>query len=477
MIYQSLIGKRKVSLHKRLSLLSGALALMWAPSWAWAQAPKARDYTVTRQGVAVPRLVLPPQAVTVPRVVTLSASAGLVLGQIVAGTMTMQAAWEQKLLSRDDLLQLLRRQQLSGVPQERQSEVRLGLARLLTGTLAQGEEGLQEAAGWNSQVRLSLADYYRSVRDERAVPLYQGLLHELDVQIKKSGLLREKLVDPLAHLALFYSETGDPLKAIQLWEQAEKYSREPEWLAEASFWAAREYIQVGQMQKAHQLYAQAARSSSRLVASAAIIQGLGKELQRDPKQVETQLLQIEKESRVPDARFAAQIVLAWARYKAQDWKGFLLRAEQVLKDCEQIEDKSRRQALAPLALNLEEAQRWARLWPTRSVVAENPALHLMFDGPLLQPIERRIFVNTPTLTQLQVAVEGDKERVQARLEDSPWAPELQDTRYQRIVVVTITPGVPQVQASIQISQVSQPSQVERINVVVTPQVKEGTSSN
>ena len=199
-----------------------------------------------------------------------------------------------------------------------------------------------------------------------------------------------------------------------------------------------------------EFYAQAARSSNAIFASGAILAGYGRELESHPQAAEEQLLQLEKEVKVPEARLATQFLLAWARYKAGDWNAFLLQSEQVLVQYETLEQQARRRAFAPIALRLEDARKWAKLWQTNAIVAETPDLDLKFDGPLQQPVERRIFVDTATPMALQVTVEGDADRVSARLEESPWAPELADVRHQQIVVVTIAPGVVAVNATIQL---------------------------
>ena len=182
-----------------------------------------------------------------------------------------------------------------------------------------------------------------------------------------------------------------------------------------------------------------------------MIEGFSQELKNNPEQAQNVLLQLQEEIKVPDVRLATQFLLAWARYKAGDWEAFLRQAEQVTTQYENIEQPSRRRTFAPLAIQIEDGQKWAKLWQKSSIVVENPDLGLRFDGPLQQPIERRIFVDTDTPTALQVTVEGDTDRVSARIEASLWAPELADVRHQQIVVVTIAAGEPKASAVIRIA--------------------------
>ena len=210
---------------------------------------------------------------------------------------------------------------------------------------------------------------------------------------------------------------------------------------------------------AFQLYTKAALSSDDYHSAWSIVEEYSRELNGNSQQAELRLLQLQEEVKTPSARLATQFMLAWARYKAGDWNAFLIQAGNALKQYSSINDHSRHQVFAPLALRLEDACKWAKLWQTNSVVAESPDLDLIFDKPLQQPIERRIFVDTSTPIQLQVAIVGDAKRVSARLEESPWAPELEEVRHQQIIVVTITPGLPQIQASICVMPIGQPEQI------------------
>ena len=216
-----------------------------------------------------------------------------------------------------------------------------------------------------------------------------------------------------------------------------------------------------------QLYAKAAVSSDDFHSVWSIVEGYGRQIESNPQQAELRLLQLQKEIKTPSARLASQFMLAWARYKAGDWKAFLAQSKEVLANYERVEEKSRRQSLARIALRTEEAQKWAKLWQENAIVAENPDLDLRFDGPFQQPVERRIFVDTPVPTQLQVTVEGDVNRVSARIEASPWASELSDARHQQIVVLTVAPGEPKASAVLRITSAANRSEPLRLLVKVS----------
>lgn len=399
-------------------------------------------------------------------VVGLNSSAArmpILVEKLRAHSLTPQQAWEAGDLRVPDLIYFLDSlDRWGGFTWEIDLDLRRQMVALL---VEHGQKQLEEPEKLSPAVRLWLADYYGSIGDKRVLTLSESILREQKEPKKGEDALT---FQALERMAWFYRDQGQHEKGAETWLRIPTLIPDQGWWqSDALIEAARLYSQGGKQEKAQQLYAQAGRSSDDYHAGGAIVEGFGRELQRNPKQTEIQLLQIKKESTTPDARLAAHFLLALARYKAQDWKGFLLQAEEVLRDYEQIEEKPRRRAFAPLALKIEDAEKWAKLWLTQTVVAENPDLHFAFDGPFQQPVERRVFVNTAALTPLQVTVEGDKNRVQARLEESPWASELEETRQQHVVVVTITPGVAQVQAVIRVQRLEQPSKPLELALTVS----------
>ncbi len=388
----------------------------------------------------------------------------LLIGQIADGQMTLDESWKKGLLDAPKVLQLLSQTQRF-TEDERNETMKRDLAELLVryspATVATPDE-------LSARVRLELAIYYSRIGDARAVPLCEALIGEkLDGQQIQMPKGKEAEPDDASlwvrsviALAQFYENTEQWQEAGETWERALTFWQdEPGWQASIRLDAARAYKETETPEnysKAKQLYIQAAQGSNALYAGGAIIEGFSQELKSNPEQAQKELLQLQKEDINPDARLATQFLLTWARYNAGDWSAFLLQSEQVLTQYESINEISRRRGFAPLALQLEDGQKWAKLWQTNVIVAEQTYLDLVFDGPLQQPVERRIFVDTAMPTQLQLTVEGDANRVFAHLEESPWAPELSDVRHQQIVVVTVAPGVAAVSATIRVADMNTP---------------------
>ena len=362
---------------------------------------------------------------------------------VTSGQMSAERAWQDGLLDAATVQTGLAHGVASG-----QSKKAMQLRRELGALLIQNAPAVAAAgATLPMGVQLALADAYASIGDERAAPLYEAVIVQTTAPYEKG--LR------LLALGKFWSNQKQPQKAQEVFARGHQVllaeGLHPHFTAEMLLLTARVWSESGESDKARQFYVQTALSPDASMASAGVLEWFGKQLLRNPKQAEAQLLQLQGREMVPEAHLATQFLLAWAKYQTQDWAEFLTRADLVLQAYEQVQDSNKRRLLALWALKIEDAQKWARLWQTNSIVAETPALDLKFDGPLQQPVERRIFVDTPTPMPLQVTVTGDANRVSARLEESPWAPELADMRHQKIVVVVIAPGVAAVSATIRVA--------------------------
>ena len=387
--------------------------------------------------------------------------------QVGAGEAKIEALLQSGALKPDDLVWAVHHPRLW----QEKAEVLTAAASTIEvydAYLARFGEQVADAVSWEPSARAALAAELSRRGDERCVPLFETATAKWVAQWEREGQRKTEGAVPGLHaLAWFYQGKGEKLKAAQIYEKSALYSTSPLWVGSALIEAARLYGDLGDADKAKSFYLQVAHNPDGLYASWAILEGFRQALKNNPEQAQNELLQLQKEVSNSDARLAAQFLLMWARYKAGDWTAFLQQSQQVLTQYENINEQSRRRTFAPLALQLENAQKWAKLWQKSTTVAENPDLDLKFEGPLQQPVERRVFVDTPTPTQLQVTVEGDADRVSARIEESPWASELAEIRHQQIVVVTIAPGEPQISAMLCIKSAANKGELLRLPVRVS----------
>lgn len=187
----------------------------------------------------------------------------LLMSQIAQGQLTPQQAWEQKLLSADDILQLLSRPQR--LTQDGSNE---DLKRDLAGLLVSyAPETVATPDELSARVRLELCHYYSEQGDERAVPLCEALIAE-KLDGKQIQMPTGAAAEPdnaslwlggVIYLAQYYEKVGQWQKAGETWERALTFWQDVSWWqAGVRIDAARAYKQTGtpeNQEKAAQLYA------------------------------------------------------------------------------------------------------------------------------------------------------------------------------------------------------------------------------
>lgn len=278
---------------------------------------------------------------------------------------------------------------------------------------------------------------------QRAGELYVGI-EEIYLRWMKVNTVQHSW-ERFEALQASYKEIGDEKKAKELLPkvrdallQTNVDAMNPEG-ADAYLMAARWSRDHGDMKKSRELFHRAGASRSGHHATGAILEGFAGELQGDPQLDRIILTQVEEDAKTPDAKLAAEFLVVWSYYRASDWKEFLPRSKRVLDRYEELISKGERREFAPVALDVEEGQKWAALWVSQPIVAEENNISIKLDSPLQEPVERRISIDTPKQAELEVQIEGS-DRVSAVFESSPWAPELEQTRHQQTLVLRIAPG-------------------------------------
>ena len=113
------------------------------------------------------------------------------------------------------------------------------------------------------RTRLRLAQYFKSIKDARAVTFYEAILSLIKAP-------REAGVREVFELSDYYTETGDWEKAAETRLRMKDYTTAETYLANANVEAARMYVQHGQEEKAQPLYERAQKSSYGWAAGMAI---------------------------------------------------------------------------------------------------------------------------------------------------------------------------------------------------------------
>jgi tetratricopeptide (TPR) repeat protein len=210
--------------------------------------------------------VIAPQANDLPSVIVAPSTSGiasaipetrrLYLTSLVAkmkeGALSPQKAWDEKLLDVDDLLwiHLNSIDPWGGFFWEKKLSLRRGLTKLLA---ENGGEKLQPMEKLPPFVRLWLADYYQSVRDEKCLELCESIISEFKEPVKGESPL---LFQAIERIAWHHGLKGKHLKAAQTWERFLPLSAKVGWWTpDALLETARAYDKAGEKNKAFFLYA------------------------------------------------------------------------------------------------------------------------------------------------------------------------------------------------------------------------------
>ena len=247
-VFAASITPRRAFLVWRLSFV-GALSLLSVTA-ANAQDLDDLQPVVPRIGVGAIDAAKPGETGAAFRAV--NPMTGLVIEQIISGTMSADEAWEKGALTKDDLLRLLSQPRLSDGT--RSDEVRRDLAGVLS---QRAPETVKEPQKLDAFVRLALCHYWSSVGDARAVPLCEGLVRE-----KLSDQTKDATPWPwlwsLTYLAQYYEKTGHWEKAAKTWLRSEKplaeYAHDARSAAGVLIDAARALKKVDKEKEGDELY-------------------------------------------------------------------------------------------------------------------------------------------------------------------------------------------------------------------------------
>jgi len=165
------------------------------------------------------------------------------------GKMTPEEAWQKGLLD-VQAVQAGLSQGLAGGEDDNSRKLRLALGGVL---VQHAPEVVKDTLKLTRQVQFALADYYASIGDERAAPLYEAVLKQTD-QLREQGLV-------ILQLGNFWTQQGQPQKAQDTYERGRKAltGKDPYFAGEMVIMAARAWARNGDSEKARLLYAQVER--------------------------------------------------------------------------------------------------------------------------------------------------------------------------------------------------------------------------
>lgn len=210
--------------------------------------------------IGVPNASTAPGTITTPLpstiTPTISESRQLLLPALLdrmqKGELMPQKAWDDKLMDIDDLLWIFTNKidPWGGFYWEKN----LSLRRALEKVLAENGGGkLAVPEKLPAVIRLWLADYYGSIKDEKCLGLCESILSEYKEPVKGENPL---LFQTIERIAWYYGLQGKHLKAAQAWERFLPLSATTGWWTpDVILETARGYSKAGDKIKAFFLYA------------------------------------------------------------------------------------------------------------------------------------------------------------------------------------------------------------------------------
>lgn len=266
------------------------------------------------------------------------------------------------------------------------------------------------------RLKLALAEYFRSIRDARAVPLLEERLAAIKQPDPKS------LVPELNLLASYYVETGQFQKALELYLQAPRYSTNPEYLASHLMHAARLYRQLGNEAKAQELQAQVAQHGFAWVtgmmrweqAAALMEKGRHDEARRLLQEPLTGLY-------AEQVQVGLLSLLAKSYYRTAEFDSARKYGAMAQTQYKNIPNPMQGEGLERQLETAREIVLWSEQWSQSPLVCEPAEMRIAWpaaktEKPITQQLAIRAFRAVPLALSIEGAPPGTS--IKARLEDS-----------------------------------------------------------
>lgn len=287
---------------------------------------------------------------------------------------------------------------------------------VLAGLLVKyGPDLVEPAKTIEPRAKLALAEYFRTIRDPRLVPLLQERL----AAIKQPH--PESLVPELNLLASYYIEIGQLQKALDLYLQAPRYSSAPAYLASHLMHAARTYRQLGNEQKAQELLAQVpqhgfAWATGMLhweLAAALMEKGQHDEARRLLQEPLTGLY-------ADQIQVGLLSLLAKSYYRTADFKSARKYAVMAQAQYKSLTSPLQGEGLDRQVETAREIERWSEQWSKAPVVCEPAEVRVPWptekpNTPIMQHIAIRAF--RPVEIDVSIKTALPQAWFKARLED------------------------------------------------------------
>jgi tetratricopeptide (TPR) repeat protein len=355
---------------------------------------------------------------TIPATITSSISQtrqlalpGLV-EQINNGALSPQQAWDDKLIDVNDLLWIFTSciEPWGSFGGKKNVEVRRALVRLL---IQHGGDKSAAPEKLPPVVRLWLADYYQSVKDEKSVALCESILSEIKMPVKGENALVFQTVE---RIGWYYRNVGQYEKSAQSWLRMKDYHADVGWwIPDSMVAAARQYYLGGNEAKAQELYAQVPAFGNGWLSGLAFYDQANALITKGQHtEARALLTKTVQGNRAEDVQVALWALLAYSHYVTGDFTVAQQWSKKALKQYKSLKNPS---TDSDLEFQVKEAHRilqWSAQWMKQPFICE-PKVISSDEPRSTKPLTYQIMVRSHHFLPLRL--KSSDARLKAQVSD------------------------------------------------------------
>ncbi len=362
-----------------------------------------------------------------------------------SGKMTPEEAWQKGLLDAQ-AVQAGLNQGLAGGQDQASEQLRLALGGVL---VQHAPEVVADAFKQPKQVQLALADYYASIGNEKAVPLYEAVLKQTPAYYEQGLLLNA--------YGAFWAGQNQPQKAQEVYERGYSvlHGKTPMFAAEMLLWAGHAWLHAGDWDKANAFYQRIPAEGDSLMSSLGLHAQTSRLMGQGKHQEALVLIQANlKQAKGPMERAIDWMDIAKCHYAQGQWEAARVAAQQSLVESAKQPNPSPSIGMNAVDNTATDLIRWTQLWQQKSLICwpeevKWPAASLQKTKQ--QTLQVRVTVRSFKAVPLTLSC--DDTRVQCHvltLENDPWFPNY-ETRFAEQVVEVEVPAKTALQTTLHIT--------------------------
>lgn len=289
-----------------------------------------------------------------------------------------------------------------GLENERQET---GLAKLF---VQQFSERLQNLTKLSPTLKLGIGNYYRSVRDDKCVALYESILASIPQPTNTECAA-------LTRLAQYYAETKQFEKAGDTLSRAAQYSSSNIFLPLSFLDGARYYNVAGNFDKAEALYTKIPQYNFIWATGMALYDRASLKIQQNKHSEARQLLQQPLSGQnAEQVKVGLLALLAYSYYCTEEFESATTVANEAIKQFKALANPFKGENIENQAASAQEILRRIELWKKQPLISEARewTIYLLPAESGSKKVMRRFFVSVKHSTPLVIT--SDKPALEVR---------------------------------------------------------------